>query len=139
MAYYSAFLALHLISLIIWLCSLLVIYRLIVLQTKQACSMQLEEAFYMYKLFASPALSIAIILGTALLFLNKGILSTGFWIYIKFFLISMMIILHHQGKIYLQQIKNNTFEKSTYFISYHSYMPMVLVAIVAFLTITKLF
>lgn len=139
MKYYSVILSFHLISIIIWVSSLVYLQRLVLLQTNIKNKVLSDEAFFIYKRFANISFLTTVIFGCLLIVFNKSLLESGFWIYLKFFFISLIMIIHHLCKINLKQLENNIFVSSKKNIIWHSYAPHILVAIVTILTITKPF
>ncbi|RZV18633.1 CopD family protein [Aliarcobacter butzleri] len=139
MAYYNFFVAFHLISLIVWITSTVYIFRLILLQIDKKNEFLLKEGFMIYNQISSFSFLFTICFGLILIFLNKSILETGIWIYIKFFLVSIIILIHHLSKIYLNKIDENTFTKDKKYIKYMSFFPLILMSLIILLTITKPF
>ncbi|MCT7908466.1 CopD family protein [Arcobacter lacus] len=139
MAYYNFFVAFHLISLIVWITSTVYIFRLILLQIDEKNEFLLKEGFIIYNQISSFSFLFTICFGLILIFLNKSILETGIWIYIKFFLVSIIILIHHLSKIYLNKIDRNTFTKDKKYIKYMSFFPLILMSLIILLTITKSF
>lgn len=139
MQYYYLILAFHLISVVLWISVIVYMQRLILLQAEGKNDKLQEEAFFIYKKIASPAFLGTVVFGILLVIFNKAILESGFWIYAKFFLISLIILMHHLSKINLMQIENNTLTTSKKQIGYHSYSPLILLSLVVILTIIKPF
>lgn len=139
MAYYNFFVAFHLISLIAWITSTVYIFRLILFQIDKKNEFLLKEAFIIYNQISSFSFLFTICFGLILIFLNKSILETGIWIYIKFFLVSIIILIHHLSKIYLNKIDKNIFTKDKKYIKYMSFLPLILMSLIILLTITKSF
>ena len=139
MPFYTSILALHLISIITWISSLLYMQKLILLQSKQNNSTLEQETAHTYKYLANPAFLATIVFGSLLLILNKPLLQTGFWIYLKFFFISMIIIVHHLCKIYLNQLRKNELIQSKHFSYLYTNSALILFAFIALLTIIKPF
>lgn len=139
MTYYNLFVSLHLISLIVWITSTVYIFRLILLQIYEKNKILLKEAFMIYNQISSFSFLFTICFGLILIFLNKSILKTGIWIYIKFFLVSIIILIHHLSKIYLNKIDKNIFTKDKKYIKYMSFFPLILMSLIILLTITKPF
>ncbi|MDN5110766.1 CopD family protein [Aliarcobacter butzleri] len=139
MAYYNFFVAFHLISLIVWITSTVYIFRLILLQIDEKNEFLLKEGFMIYNQISSFSFLFTICFGLILIFLNKSILETGIWIYIKFFLVSIIILIHHLSKIYLNKIDKNIFTKDKKYIKYMSFLPLILMSLIILLTITKPF
>ena len=139
MSYYYLILSFHLIAIITWITSLVYMQRLIFLQVEKVNSKLLKEGYFVFESLAKPAFLLTIVFGVVLVVLNKGLLSSGFWIYVKFFFISLIIILHHLCKINLKELESNSFKTKKQNVIYHSFAPLVLVSIVAILTITKAF
>jgi putative membrane protein len=136
---YYFLLSLHLFAIFIWMSSFFYLYRLQSIQAKQNNQVFFDEAIFIYKKVASPALTTVVVLGIALISLNKGLLETGLWIYIKFFLISLMAIMHFQYKIDINAIKKDLKVQKKEVIVYHIYSLFVMLAFVIVLTITKPF
>ena len=139
MAYYNFFVAFHLISLIVWITSTVYIFRLILLQIDEKNEFLLKEGFMIYNQISSFSFLFTICFGLILIFLNKSILETGIWIYIKFFLVSIIILIHHLSKIYLNKIDKNIFTKDKKYIKYMSFFPLILMSLIILLTIIKPF
>ncbi|MGB5918526.1 CopD family protein [Arcobacter sp.] len=139
MNFYYLLLSFHLISVITWISTIVYIGRLIFLQLGNKNTILQEEAYLIYKKISMPAFIATIFFGIILLFLNKSLLETGFWIYIKFFLISLIIIVHHLCKIYLNQIEKDELKKSNHYLKYLSLSPLFFTAIIIILTINKPF
>ncbi|MBF7065853.1 hypothetical protein D5R49_07095 [Arcobacter butzleri] len=99
----------------------------------------LKEGFMIYNQISSFSFLFTICFGLILIFLNKSILETGIWIYIKFFLVSIIILIHHLSKIYLNKIDKNIFTKDKKYIKYMSFLPLILMSLIILLTITKPF
>ncbi len=128
----------HLISVMVWISSLFYLQRIIMSQSNKSDIKIIDDGFFIYKKVANPAFLSTIFFGVILISLNKSLLSSGFWIYMKFFFISMIIIIHHLSKIRLKELRDlkNIDKKSD---SIHSFAPLVLVAFVVVLTLTKSF
>ncbi len=139
MKYYNLLLAFHLISIVTWISTIVYLQRLILLQVNTTQQLLITEGFFIYKRLANPAFSSTIVFGIVLIILNKSLLETGLWIYLKFFIISLIIIIHHLCKINLKQLERNQFTTKEQNVNYHSYAPLILVAVVTVLTITKPF
>ena len=139
MGYYPYILSLHLISVITWVLLSVYIQRLIYFQVDTKNGALLKEAWFIYTRFANPAFLFTIVFGFILIISNKGILESGFWIYIKFFLISLIILIHHLGKIALKQLEKNEYRVSKKQVNIHSISPIILLSCVVILTITKPF
>lgn len=138
MTYYFI-LSFHLIAIITWITSLFLIQRLVLLQARDKDNKVLEEGFLIYKKVANPAFLATFVFGIILISLNKALLSTGFWIYAKFFFISLIALLHHMCKTDLKNLQENRFSRKDKNIIYHSISPLILVAITAILVIVKPF
>ncbi|MEV9528197.1 CopD family protein [Aliarcobacter butzleri] len=139
MAYYNFFVAFHLISLIVWITSTVYIFRLILLQIDGKNEFLLKEGFMIYNQISSFSFLFTICFGLILIFLNNSILETGIWIYVKFFLVSIIISIHHLSKIYLNKIDRDTFTRDKKYIKYMSFFPFILMSLIILLTITKPF
>jgi len=137
--HYYFLLSLHLISLFVWISSFFYLYRLNTIQINQNKKVFLEEAHFIYKRVASPSLLMVVIFGISLISLNKGLLASGAWIYIKLFLISLMILMHFNYKINLELIEKNKKAEKREVVVYHTYSIFIMLAFVIVLTITKPF
>jgi protoporphyrinogen IX oxidase len=139
MKFYYLLLSFHLIAVITWISTIVYIGRLIFLQVVNKNTNLQNEAYLIYKKISMPAFIATISFGIILLFLNKSLLETGFWIYIKFFLISLIIMIHHLCKIYLNQIEKDKLLKSKKYLKYLSLFPLIFAALIIILTINKPF
>lgn len=139
MKFYYLLLSFHLIAVITWISTIVYIGRLIFLQVVNKNTNLQNEAYLIYKKISMPAFIATISFGIILLFLNKSLLETGFWIYIKFFLISLIIMIHHLCKIYLNQIEKDELKKSNQYLKYLSLSTLIFVALIIILTINKPF
>lgn len=139
MKFYYLLLSFHLIAVITWISTIVYISRLIFLQVVNKNTNLQNEAYLIYKKISMPAFIATISFGIILLFLNKSLLETGFWIYIKFFLISLIIMIHHLCKIYLNQIEKDKLLKSKKYLKYLSLFPLIFAALIIILTINKPF
>lgn len=139
MKFYYLLLSFHLIAVITWISTIVYIGRLIFLQVVNKNTNLQNEAYLIYKKISMPAFIATISFGIILLFLNKSLLETGFWIYIKFFLISLIITIHHLCKIYLNQIEKDELKKSNQYLKYLSLSTLIFVALIIILTINKPF
>jgi protoporphyrinogen IX oxidase len=139
MKFYYLLLSFHLIAVITWISTIVYIGRLIFIQVDNQNTNLQKEAYLIYKKISMPAFISTIFFGIILLFLNKSLLETGFWIYIKFFLISLIIIVHHLFKIYLNQIEKDELKKSNQYLKYLSLSPLIFTALIIILTINKPF
>ena len=137
--HYYFLLSLHLISLFVWISSFFYLYRLNTVQINQNKKVFLEEAYFIYKRVANPSLLMVVIFGISLISLNKGLLASGAWIYIKLFLISLMILMHFNYKINLELIEKNKKAEKREVVVYHTYSIFIMLAFVIVLTITKPF
>jgi len=137
--HYYFLLSLHLISLFVWISSFIYLYRLNTVQLNQNKKVFLEEAHFIYKRVANPSLLMVVIFGISLISLNKGLLASGAWIYIKLFLISLMILMHFNYKINLELIEKNKKAEKREVDVYHTYSIFIMLAFVIVLTITKPF
>lgn len=139
MKFYYLLLSFHLIAVITWISTIVYIGRLIFLQVVNKNTNLQNEAYLIYKKISMPAFIATISFGIILLFLNKSLLETGFWIYIKFFLISLIIMIHHLCKIYLNQIEKDELKKSNQYLKYLSLSTLIFAALIIILTINKPF
>lgn len=69
--------------------------KLILIQLNNKNIELLKEGDFIYKRIFLQAFISTISLGLILLILNKELLESGFWIYIKFLFVSLIIILHY--------------------------------------------
>jgi putative membrane protein len=136
---YYILLSFHLLAVIIWVSSLLYLYGLSLLQKDQKDKTLIDKALEFYKRVSNPALLVTVVLGVTLLVLNKGLLETGFWIYIKFFLTSLMILLHFAYKIEIDLVKKDLKIFKNRVIISHIYTLVALLGIVIILVTTKPF
>mgnify|MGYP001598196498 CR=1 FL=1 len=136
---YYILVSFHLLSIIIWVSSLFYLYGLNLIQKNKNDKTLIDKGLQIYKQISNPALLVALIFGITLLVLNKTILETGFWIYVKFFLISLMILMHFAYKIEINLVKNGLKVLKKRVIISHIYSLFILLGIVILLIKTKSF
>lgn len=89
------------------------------------------EQKFIYNTFMHPSFYFAIVFGITLISLNTALLSTGAWFYVKLFIISLLILVHHHCKLYMQE--------NTLVTPRLALLPLILGSIVVILTLTKAF
>jgi len=137
--------ALHLISIFIWISMLvylpkLISFRLVALKSGNISLIEKikKEEKTIYRYVASPAFVLAVGLGISLVMLNKDLLSTGFWIYIKFFFISILAIIHHWCKIYMLELDKNKTDINEKVFDYLSSTTLLLISVIILVTLVKM-
>lgn len=144
MSYYIL-LSFHLLAIIIWIASLFYLFRLNLIQEDKEDKEDkkdktlIDKGLQFYTRVSNPALFVTLILGITLLVLNKGLLETGFWIYIKFFFISLMILIHFTYKIEVNLVKNNLKMFKNKVTTSHIYSLFTLLGMIVLLIKTKPF
>jgi putative membrane protein len=124
---------------LIWISSIAYIVRLISLQTEHRSHLLQKEATVVYKKVSMFAFFGTVLLGGVLLSLNNSLLETGGWMYFKIFLVSLVIIVHHHCKIYLNEIVKDTLLKNKRYFNYMNLMLILFVALIILMTMTKPF
>jgi len=145
MEHYEMIKALHLISIFIWISMLvylpkLISFRLVALKSGNISLIEKikKEEKTIYRYVASPAFVLAVGLGISLVMLNKDLLSTGFWIYIKFFFISILAIIHHWCKIYMLELDKNKTDINEKVFDYLSSTTLLLISVIILVTLVKM-
>ncbi len=114
MEYYEFIKALHLISIILWISMLIYFPRLLIhhldivhLENTLILKDIKKEEKIIYRYIMSLGFILAVTCGISLIIINKSLLESGIWIYLKFFLISILAIIHHLYKIYMRELTSN--------------------------------
>lgn len=147
MEYYELIKTLHLISIILWVSALIYFPRLLshhlyALQMQNDDLVQKikkeEKIIYMYVMTLSFLFALAF--GVYMISVDKTLLSSGIWIYLKFFFISLLAIINHIYKIYMKELDKNLsdIQVNQNMFTYLSYACIIMVSIICFLTILKM-
>lgn len=138
MSYYIL-LSLHFFTLIVWISSLFYLYGFLLIQNTPEDKIIFDKAMILYKKISSPALLVTILSGVTLLILNNVLLATGFWIYVKFFLISLLILMHLNYKSDINLVKKKLKKINNRVVIPHIYSVFVLLGFIIILVKTKPF
>lgn len=84
---YLFFKWLHLVAVISWMAGILYLYRLLIYHAERGASAEIHEllslmAKRLYRIITLPAMVVALLGGTGMIFLNPGLLDTG-WLKLK--------------------------------------------------------
>lgn len=144
MQYYYLVLAFHLISILIWISALTYLSRLMIIHTQalgnqniQLCESIKKEENFIFNTLIHSGFYFAITFGVILIYLNNAILASGVWFYVKLFFISLLIIVHHLCKIYMNQLNKNEFIKKDSFLTWFSFLPLIIGSLIVLVTLTK--
>jgi putative membrane protein len=147
MEYYDYIKSLHLISIILWISMLIYFPRLLShhldalhFNNDVLVNSIKEEEKIIYRYIMSLAFVFAVISGIFLIVFNKALLSSGIWIYLKFFLISILAIIHHIYRIYMVKLNKNLLDikVNKKRLNYLSYSSFIIISFICFLTIVKM-
>lgn len=143
MEYLEYIKSIHLISIIIWIIGLVYLLKVLYFhqaQLKTNVNSQeklIKEEVFVYRYVMSTSFLSAILFGCLLIVFNKSLLQTGMWIYIKFFFISILAIIHHLCKIYMIKLKDNNVETKDETYNKLIIYSFLCLSIVVLLTTTK--
>ncbi|RXK01852.1 hypothetical protein CRV02_05920 [Arcobacter sp. CECT 8989] len=142
MHYYELIKAFHLISIIIWFSSSIYLLKtlffhksLLEIKELQIIKKLKQKEIFIYRYVSSFSFVFAVILGVVLIAQNSALLQSGYWIYTKFFFISLLAIVHHYIRVFIDELISTKLKAFEYLILFI----VIVLSIVIFLTITKLF
>ena len=144
MEYYEYIKSIHLIAIFIWISMLVYLPKLLsyhyeaLKSNNDSLIVKLKaEEKTIYRYVASIAFVIAVVSGISLIMANKSLLSSGIWIYLKFFLISVLAIIHHLCRIYMIELQNKVKTINKKIFDWLSYSTLFLISLITFFTLVK--
>ncbi|WP_417333506.1 CopD family protein [Halarcobacter sp.] len=142
MHYYEFIKAFHLISIIIWFSSSIYLLKtlffhksLLKIKDLQLIKKLEQKEIFIYRYVSSLSFVFAVTFGIVLIVQNSALLQSGYWIYTKFFFISLLAIAHHYIRVFMDELFSTELKAFEYLILFI----VIVLSIVIFLTITKLF
>ena len=133
--------AIHIISLVSWFAGLFYIWRLFVYHAEsneKAVHNQLaimeKKLFY---IIMQPAFILTIITGSFLLYLSWSIFSRQYWIWLKVFLVLLVIVNHFLSNFYRKKLLENSKYVSGRFFRLMNEVPTLLLMVIVFLVVLK--
>ena len=136
--------ALHVISMVAWMAALLYLPRLFVYHTtvkkkSEASEMLKIMEYRLQKFIMNPAMALTIFFGLLLLNIKDIVNWNEKWIFIKFFLVILLLIIHHMLARYR---KDFLFDKNTHSKKFYKILneaPTVILIIIILLVYLKPF
>lgn len=145
MEYYESIKAFHLIFIIIWISTLVYLPRLLMFHQEaiqdqnHALIQKLQrEETLLYRYVMSLSFMIAFGLGITLITLNSGLFASGWWLYLKFFFLSILGTIHHICLVYMKELQ----EEKLIAVLKLKALPIAtlfFISLLVFVTLTKMF
>lgn len=144
MAYYSWVLTFHVISFASWMAVLFYLPRLYVYHVEHAEKEAFVEVvkiqeYKLYKYIGVPALWATVISGLLLLWLNPILFETGFWIYAKLIVASLLVAYSFSLEYFRVTLENGTCQKNGQFFRAYNEVPTLLSILIIAYVIVKSF
>ncbi|MDD5406871.1 MAG: protoporphyrinogen oxidase HemJ [Sulfurovaceae bacterium] len=144
MAYYSWILAFHVVSVLSWMAMLFYLPRLFVYHREHNDKVQFVEVvkiqeYKLYKYIGLPALWATVISGLFLLWLNPYLLQSGTWIYIKLFLVFLLVMYSFSLDYFRRVLANDRHALSGKFFRLYNEVPTLLGIGIVIMVIVKPF
>lgn len=139
---YLWFKALHIISLIAWFAGIFYIWRLFVYHT-EATSEEVKSTLAvmekkLYFIIMRPAMFATLIFGFAMLYLQWNVFSTSVWIWLKIFLVFIVVGQHHMANYYRKKLLEGIVYRSRRFRLLNE-VPTLLMIFIVILVVFKPF
>jgi len=144
MAYYSWVLAFHVVSFVSWMAMLFYLPRLYVYHVEHAEKKEFVEVvkiqeYKIYKYIGVPALWATVISGLMMLWLNPILFETGFWLYAKLIVASLLVAYSFSLEYFRKQLENDTCQKSGKFFRAYNEVPTLFSILIITYVIVKSF
>lgn len=144
MAYYSWMLTFHVVSFMSWMAMLFYLPRLFVYHVEHAEKKEFVEVvkiqeYKIYKYIGLPAMWATILSGLAMLWMNSALFVTGFWLYAKLFVASLLVAYSFSLEYFRKGLENLTCKKNGKFFRAYNEVPTLLSILIVAYVITKSF
>eukprot|EP00919_Chromeraceae_sp_WS-2016_P068061 GHVR01161285.1.p1 GENE.GHVR01161285.1~~GHVR01161285.1.p1 ORF type:complete len:151 (+),score=1.82 GHVR01161285.1:85-537(+) len=134
--------AFHIISIIAWIAGLLYLPRIFVYHTKTKKDSEADKLFKimekkLLRFIMLPALLSSLVTGLILIYIIgfKG----NIWLHIKLLFVICLIYTHHLMAKYVKDFSNNKNQKSEKYFRIFNEIPAILMIVIVFLVVTKMF
>jgi len=143
MEYYLDILAFHVMSILSWMAMLFYQPRLYVYHVEHQQNgkcftdvIKIQEK-KLYKYIGVPAFWASLLSGSLMIYLNPSMLHQGYWLWIKLFAVSLMIIFHFYLGIVLKRLQEDKCTKSGKFFRVINEIPTILMIIIVIMVVVK--
>lgn len=134
--------SIHIIAMVSWFAGMFYIWRLFVYHTeaeneevKKTLSIMEEK---LYRIIMRPAMIVTVLFGFALFYMQWNSFSSMIWIWLKIFLVLILIGHHHLANYYRKKLLEGKFYPSKFFRLMNE-VPTILLIFIVFLVIYKSF
>jgi protoporphyrinogen IX oxidase len=139
---YLWFKAIHIIALIAWFAGIFYIWRLFVYHT-EATSEEVKSTLAvmerkLYKIIMVPAMLVTLIFGFAMLYLQWNAFANTVWIWLKIFLVCIVVFQHHLANYYRKKLLEGVVYRSRKFRLWNE-VPTLLMILIVILVVIKPF
>ncbi len=144
MAYYNWILTFHVLSFLSWMAMLFYLPRLFVYHREHADKEEFVnvvkiQEYKLYKYIGSPAMWATILSGVAMLALNPALFQSGGWIYVKIFLLALLISYHYSLEYYRRALADDPNIMSGKFFRFYNEVPTLLAIGIVIMVVIKPF
>lgn len=134
--------ALHIVAFTSWMAVLFYLPRLFVYQTENKDKKDFTDIVKiqqnkLYYFIGTPAISITIITGLAMIAMNVDLFKSGGWLHLKLLFAFALIVYHIDCGRHLKNLKNDIYKKSGKFFRIYNEFPTICIFVIAFSAIFK--
>lgn len=134
--------ALHIVAFSSWMAMLFYLPRLFVYHTEHKDKKDYTDVIKiqeskLYYFIGTPAITITIITGLAMIALNLDLFKSGGWLHLKLLFAFALIVYHFDCGRHLKNLKNDIYKKSGKFFRFYNEFPTLCIFVIAFSAIFK--
>ncbi len=144
MAYYTWILAFHVMSFVSWMAMLFYLPRLFIYHREHSDNIAFAEVvqiqeYKLYTYIGVPAMWATILSGSLMLYLNPGIFQSGNWMYVKLFLLAILIAYSFSLNTIRKKLIVEPEYKSGKYFRFYNEVPTLLMIFIVIMVVVKPF
>ncbi len=144
MAYYTWILAFHVMSFVSWMAMLFYLPRLFIYHREHSDNIAFGEVvqiqeYKLYTYIGVPAMWATILSGSLMLYLNPGIFQSGNWMYVKLFLLAILIAYSFSLNTIRKKLIVEPEYKSGKYFRFYNEVPTLLMIFIVIMVVVKPF
>jgi len=144
MAYYTWILAFHVMSFTSWMAMLFYLPRLFIYHREHADNKAFGEVvevqeYKLYTYIGVPAMWATILSGSLMLYLNTAIFQSGWWIYVKLFLLTLLVSYSFSLNTIRKKLISDPYYKTGKYFRFYNEVPTLLMIFIVIMVVVKPF
>lgn len=144
MEYYTWILAFHVMSFVSWMAMLFYLPRLFIYHREHSDNIAFGEVvqiqeYKLYTYIGVPAMWATILSGSLMLYLNLGIFQSGNWMYVKLFLLAILIAYSFSLNTIRKKLIVEPEYKSGKYFRFYNEVPTLLMIFIVIMVVVKPF